>query len=100
VAEATGAQAVPPLASLHLFAAVLHEFDLIVTPDTAVVHLAAAWKIPTVALYELTAGVAPWLPYECPFRALGSLGGIPAIAVGEVITAVDDLIRERFGIGP
>jgi hypothetical protein len=57
-------------------------------------------KTPTVALYELTAGVAPWLPYECPFRAVVSPGGIPAIAVGEVITAVDDLIRERFGIGP
>jgi ADP-heptose:LPS heptosyltransferase len=100
VAEATGTQSVPPLVSLHGFAAVLHEFDLLVTPDTAVVHLAAAWKLPTVALYELTAGVAPWLPYRCPFRALVNPNGIPAIAIAGVTAAVDELIRERFGPDP
>ena len=51
IGHATGG-AVPPRHSLREFAAVLHEFDLLLTPDTAAVHLAAAFKLPTVALYQ------------------------------------------------
>jgi ADP-heptose:LPS heptosyltransferase len=97
VAEATGAQAVPARGSLHDFAAVIHEFDLLLTPDTAVVHLAAAWKLPTVALYRAEPGVAPWLPYRTPHRAVTDAGGIPAIPCDRVIAAVDELRVERFG---
>jgi ADP-heptose:LPS heptosyltransferase len=97
IAAATGAQAVPPCSSLRAFAAIVHEFDLLLTPDTAVVHLAAAWKLPTVALYHSVAGANPWVPYQTPHRAAASPRGIPAIPVDQVIVAVDDLIRERFG---
>lgn len=97
VAEATGAQAVPARASLRDFAAIIHEFDLLLTPDTAVVHLAASWKVPTVTLYHEEAGVAPWLPYRTPCRAVADPRGIPSILVGRVVEAVTELIRERFG---
>jgi ADP-heptose:LPS heptosyltransferase len=97
VAEAGGAHAVPASASLREFAAILHQFDLLLTPDTAAVHLAAAWKIPTVALYHSLPGVAPWTPYHTPHRAVADPRGIPAIPLDRVIAAVDDLIRERFG---
>lgn len=100
VAEATGAQAVPAQASLHAFAAILHEFDLLLTPDTAVVHLAAAWKLPTVALYQPEPGVAPWLPYRTPHRAVIGAAGIPAIPLDRVMAAVDELAAERFGPPP
>jgi ADP-heptose:LPS heptosyltransferase len=74
----------------------VHEFDLLLTPDTAVVHLAAAWKVPTVALYHIEAGVAPWLPYRTPHRAVADARGIPAIPVERVIEGVEELCREQF----
>ena len=96
VAFATGAQAVPPRSSLREFAAIIHELDLLLTPDTMVVHLAAAWKIPTVALYRTDPAIAPWLPYHTPHRAVADARGIPAIPVDQVIAALDELIQERF----
>jgi ADP-heptose:LPS heptosyltransferase len=98
VAFATGAQAVPPQSSLKEFAAIVHEFDLLLTPDTAVVHLAAAWKIPTVALYHSDPAVAPWVPYNTPHRAVADPAGIPAIPVDRVIAALEELIHERFAV--
>lgn len=92
IARATGAQAVPPCASFHAFAAIIHEFDLLLTPDTAAVHLAAAWKLPTVALYQAETGVAPWLPYRTPHRAVVDPRSIPDIPVELVTAAVDDLL--------
>jgi ADP-heptose:LPS heptosyltransferase len=100
VAEATGTQAVPPCSSLREFAAIVHEFDLLLTPDTAVVHIAAAWKLPTVALYQDDPATVLWLPYKTPHRAVADPRGIPAISAEQVIAAVDDLIRERFGAPP
>jgi ADP-heptose:LPS heptosyltransferase len=97
IAQATGAHAVATRPSLRQFAAVLHEFDLLLTPDTAAVHLAAAWKLPTVALYHADPALAPWIPYHTPHRAVAHPEGIPAIQVEDVIVAVEDLIRERFG---
>jgi ADP-heptose:LPS heptosyltransferase len=97
VAAAAGAQAVPPTSSLTEFAAIIHQFDLLLTPDTAVVHLAAAGKIPTVALYRSDPAVAPWLPYHTPHRAVADPGGIPAIPVERVTAALEELIHERFG---
>jgi len=96
VAAATGAEPVAATSSLHRFAAIVHEFDLLLTPDTAVVHLAAAWKRPTVALYHAEVGVAPWVPYRTPHRAVADSRGIPAIPVERVIAAVEDLRREQF----
>jgi ADP-heptose:LPS heptosyltransferase len=96
VAAAAGVEAVPATPSLHRFAAIVHEFDLLLTPDTAVVHLAAAWKVPTVALYHIEAGVAPWLPYRTPHRAVADARGIPAIPVERVIEGVEELCREQF----
>jgi ADP-heptose:LPS heptosyltransferase len=98
VAHTAGAKAVPPRPSLRQFAAILHEFDLLFTPDTAAVHLAAAFKLPTVALYQPEPGLAMWLPYNTPHRAVFDDAGIPAIPLERVTTAVDDLIRERFGV--
>ncbi|HEX5575890.1 MAG TPA: glycosyltransferase family 9 protein [Gemmatimonadales bacterium] len=100
VALTTGAEAVPPQSSFQEFAAILHEFDLLLTPDTAAVHVAAAWKIPTVALYLSDPGIAPWLPYHTPHRAVADPNGIAAIPPDRVIAALEELIRERFAAVP
>jgi ADP-heptose:LPS heptosyltransferase len=97
VALATGLEPVPPLTSLHEFAAVIHEFDLVLTPDTAVVHLAAAWKIPTVGLYHGQPGIMPWLPYRSPHRSVIDDRGIGWIPLDEVTAALDQLKSEKFG---
>jgi ADP-heptose:LPS heptosyltransferase len=64
------------------------------------VHLAAAWKIPTVALYHSDPAIAPWLPYRTPYRAVADPRGIPAIPADQVIAALEELIHERFDPTP
>jgi ADP-heptose:LPS heptosyltransferase len=97
VAAATGLEAVPPQRSFHEFAAVIHEFDLVLTPDTSVVHLAAAWKIPTVGLYHREPGIMPWLPYRSPHRSVIDDRGIGWIPLEAVTAALDELRLEMFG---
>jgi ADP-heptose:LPS heptosyltransferase len=97
IAGAAAADQVPPLASLHEFAAIINSFDLLLTPDTCVVHLAAAWRIPLVGLFRADSNTMPWLPYGTPHRAIvhdGPLAGIPLI---QVIQAMAALIDECFG---
>lgn len=97
IAEQAGADQVRPLASFHDFAAVINAFDLLLTPDTVVVHLAAAWRIPLVGLFRADPRTTPWLPYGSPHRAIvhnGPLGGIP---LDQVMQAMTDLIAECFG---
>jgi ADP-heptose:LPS heptosyltransferase len=95
IAAATGAASLPPLASFHEVAAVLHEFDMLLTPDTSVVHLAAAWKTPMVGLFPDSPDVVPWYPYHSPYRALhaATVPNIPVVAVEE---ALRSLVTEQF----
>jgi ADP-heptose:LPS heptosyltransferase len=92
IVAATGAGSVGPLTSFHEFAAVVHEFDLLLTPDTSIVHLAAAWKTPTVALYhQWNPDVMPWYPYRTRHRALcdrDAVGRIPLAAVQEAFASL------------
>jgi ADP-heptose:LPS heptosyltransferase len=97
LAAASGVQGVPPTRSLREFAAIVRVFDLFLTPDTAALHLAAAGKVPTVGLYHANPAVAPWLPYNTPYRMVADPRGIQAITVERVIAALEELIRERFG---
>lgn len=100
IAAATGAAPLPPLASFHEFAAVLREFDLLLTPDTSVVHLAAAWKTPMVGLFRQASDVMPWYPYHSPYRAALHAGGVPGVPVERVEEALRSLVEERFPGGP
>jgi ADP-heptose:LPS heptosyltransferase len=96
IAAATGAASLPPLASFHEFAAVLREFDMLLTPDTSVVHLAAAWKTPMVGLFRQSAEVMPWYPYHSPYRGALHEEGVPSIPVADVEEALRSLVVERF----
>ena len=96
IAAATGAVPLPPLASFHEFAAVLREFDMLLTPDTSVVHLAAAWKTPLVGLFRESADVVPWYPYRSPYRAATHVEGVPKVPLAAVEEALRALVAERF----
>ncbi len=100
IAAATGVGIIPPLPSFHDFAAVIRECDLLLTPDTSVLHLGAAWKIPTVGLFHHPPGAPlPWFPYRSPYRAVIHADGVPRIPTREVEEAIRSLVAERFPHG-
>ncbi|MFP4529506.1 MAG: glycosyltransferase family 9 protein, partial [Candidatus Kapaibacterium sp.] len=85
----------PAAGSVHEYAALLRTCDAIVTPDTAAVHFAAAWKIPALAMYN-TAGQSfggiPWYPWQSPHRALTtSRPPLSNIPVAEAVAAFLEL---------
>lgn len=43
---------VNPFKTLHHAMALIAEADLVISPDTSIVHMAAAWKKPLVAVYK------------------------------------------------
>ncbi len=96
IAEATGARVVPALPSLHDFAALIQQFNALLTPDTSVVHLAAAGKVPTIALYHAVPQAMPWLPYQTPHRAVVHMESLRQIALPDVIAAARSLMEECF----
>ena len=97
IVTATGATVIPALTSFHEFAAMFRDFDLLLTPDTSVLHLGAAWKIPTVGLFHQPAGAPlPWYPYRSPYRALLHPDGVGRSAVADVQEAIRSRVAERF----
>jgi ADP-heptose:LPS heptosyltransferase len=95
IAAATGADRVPPL-PFHPFASVIHECDLLLTPDTSVAHLAAAWKIPAVVLFREDPRNLSWLPYKSPHRAVVEPGPIAGTPLERVTEALGELIEETW----
>jgi ADP-heptose:LPS heptosyltransferase len=99
IVAATGVARMPQVASFEDYAAMIHECDLVLTPDTSTVHAAAAWKIPMVGLYHWVPGhPALWLPYRSPHRAVVSAEGFAAIPLGDVQEAFRSLVAERFPV--
>jgi ADP-heptose:LPS heptosyltransferase len=97
IAVETDADQVQPSESFHEFAAVINACDLLLTPDTSVVHLAAAWRIPLVGLYRADPRTTPWLPYGSPHRAIVHDGPLSGIPLERVMRAMAELIAECFG---
>ncbi|GIV54436.1 MAG: hypothetical protein KatS3mg039_0954 [Candidatus Kapaibacterium sp.] len=99
LAQQTGTFVIPPC-SFEEYAAVLSHARLLITPDTAVVHVAAAFKLPAVVLYhQHDPELLPWYPYRSPYRALvarctGTINTIPPQAV------LDAAIELLLGTGP
>lgn len=88
----------PIAASFHDFAAMLSLCDGIISPDTSVVHLAAAWKTPCVAMFvHSNHNSMPWVPYCSPHRCLYDAADIRGIAVADVAAAAIELFLENKG---
>jgi len=97
IASETGADVIPATPSFHDYACIVRQFDLLLTPDTSVLHLGAAWKIPTVGLYHQPPGAPlPWYPYRSPYRALAHADGVAAIPVADVQAALASIVAERL----
>ncbi len=51
--------------------AVVSRSAMVISPDTSLVHIASAYKKPTVAFYsEMTTYIYEWMPFNVPFRFL------------------------------
>ncbi|HEU4995167.1 MAG TPA: glycosyltransferase family 9 protein [Gemmatimonadaceae bacterium] len=74
--------------------------DLVITPDTAITHIASGFQTPTLAL--MRKDTAPWAPYRCPGAVVyGDIKrrlepGLPeARVVAALDTLLDDLVPRR-----
>ena len=93
ISSETGARIAPPSTSFHQYATRLRVMDALWCPDTAAVHLAAAWKLPVCAMYVPdTEGRHPWLPYETWCEMIVSpTGTLKSIPVERVIEGIERL---------
>jgi ADP-heptose:LPS heptosyltransferase len=94
---------VAPALPLPELAALVQQADVVISPSTALVHLASALQRPLVALYapSLPTDVALWLPRGVPHRALASdlRGLVSDIPAARIADAFDDLRAESGGEG-
>lgn len=96
IANATGVRAVPVVPTFHAFAALIGTCTLLVTPDTSVVHLAAAFRIPSVVLFAHVDSAASWHPYRSPHVVVTSDSNqLSDIAVADVLAAVEHLWEQQ-----
>lgn len=94
VASRSGAFILPSV-PFHRYAGMLSFARLLITPDTSIVHVAAALNVPAVVLYHRgDERLLPWYPYRSPYRALLTRGSINAIAPSDVMTAVTELLAD------
>jgi ADP-heptose:LPS heptosyltransferase len=106
IAGAAGAPNVivhPPLPHVLDLVSLLRRAALVLTPDTANVHLAAAAGRPVLGLYTArTTDPAAWAPLGVPSRALLSPDRAPvtAIPVDAVLAAFDALWDETAAREP
>lgn len=97
LAQETGAFALPPL-TFEQYAALLHYAKLLISPDTAIIHVAAALKVPAVVLYhQHDPALLPWYPYRSPYRALiaRKAGTIAIIPPEAVLAAATELLSGK-----
>lgn len=93
VGEPAVVRAAPVARSFHAFACRLHACDVIVTPDTSVSHLAAAWQRPSLVLFIQTGHQATlWRPWRSPHRVLWHPRAVREIPVAAALAAFADLV--------
>lgn len=91
IATRSGAAMIPISRSYAEFAAMLDRAAMIMTPDTSVVHLAAALGKPTVMLVGTAATGTAWAPWGTASRVISGDGALGAISPRTVADAILDL---------
>ncbi|MBY0383413.1 MAG: glycosyltransferase family 9 protein [Xanthobacteraceae bacterium] len=99
IAAASGAEWLEPSQDLADFSAFLSFANLIVTPDTSIVHIAASLGKPVVTLTGSSLVSAEWYAWGVPNRAICCDGGVPDIPYGDVELAVRSLLFEMSADG-
>ncbi|MFO7627852.1 MAG: glycosyltransferase family 9 protein [Candidatus Fermentibacteraceae bacterium] len=74
----------------------LSRMDVLVTPDTAMVHMADALGVPVVAMYISREKLTLWKPCRVAFEAVVSRDGtMDSISAGDVVNALAEMMKER-----
>ncbi|HET6511253.1 MAG TPA: glycosyltransferase family 9 protein [Candidatus Kapabacteria bacterium] len=78
-------------ADLHELMAITRYSDMVITPDTSIVHMATAERKPIVAMFVWR---SEWLPYNVPNVVLTPQEGNPVstIPLSDVFAAVEELM--------
>jgi ADP-heptose:LPS heptosyltransferase len=94
ISRQSGAKLCDETKTLADFAAVISRLNLLITPDSAAVHLADILRIPMLILTHLPKGETAWYPTFTPFRVLHAHNGIVAsIALQDVVNASEELLE-------
>jgi ADP-heptose:LPS heptosyltransferase len=82
--------------SFHHYAAFIKNSDLVITADTAAVHISSAFNIPVVAIYpNYQWNFISWQPLSDNFRAIRSLqNNISDVSVDTVYESFLNLVNE------
>jgi ADP-heptose:LPS heptosyltransferase len=96
IAERSNSIALGATGSFAEFATRLAQADMIITPDTSIVHLAAALRKPTIMLVASELDFIPWSPWGTPHRVVRHKNRIQDIAVESVASAVESLAAETI----
>jgi len=79
------------------FAAVISKLKLLITPDSAAVHLADAFNVPCVILTHNPEHITAWYPSFSESRTVHSkTGEVSSIAVEEVYRIAENFMRESL----
>lgn len=90
IGEVCGISVVEPQKSYAQFAACIAASDMLLTPDTSAVHVAAAHGVASVVLFSQDArGLMPWTPYKAPcWPCITLSGALEAIESTDIVSAV------------
>lgn len=88
----------PHTDNFNVYAAMIAECDILLSPDTSAVHLATAFDIPCIALYTYS-GTAetgmPWTPYKTYSKTiLTYTDNMSNINIQEIIKSFNEVINE------
>jgi len=89
--------AVNPSSDILEVCAGLARMNVLVTPDTAMVHMADALGVPVVAMYISREKLTLWKPCRVAFCAVVSPDGtMDSVNAGDVVDALADLMKETI----
>jgi ADP-heptose:LPS heptosyltransferase len=97
IGKAAEVEWMEPSSDLSTMAAGLSCADLVISPDTSIVHIAAALNKPVVTLMASYTANGEWYPFGVPYRALHCATRVADIPYDEVLTAVRELMAELDG---
>ena len=87
LANAAQVRALPVTESYSEFASVLSTCEALITPDTSIVHLAAAMGIPQVVIYApIPAGLHYWTPIGVPYEMMAQSPSLASLEPHSVIS--------------
>ncbi len=87
----------PPQSDFRVIAALAGRADVVLTPDTSLVHAASAAGVPVVG-FTVAENVISWAPWRIPCAVVAAPPGmtVSAIPVSEVAAAFDRLMTKLF----